>query len=403
MRYFKIEVNGVDHTEQCSALTFTKYAKSIGRWDGRLEGIEGLVGRETVKIYDDDLQVFQGRIGTPNKENTPRGSGMPMGGMEWTARLQDYLTDYAVLDNATLNEALTEVLKNSPFGLDNIDELSETEVEVQMWETTLDFLPFTFNNACIIYETTVEVTDEPAAGTYEFPDSNRRCTFYDKANGFFYIIAYDNTGSLLKYNSTANFSTWKGWTSLGFNKGNNGTFGLAWDEANGLLYLIVDDGANLDFYEYTTDNTGTLTQVDFDDNVDAGDLVCGPIVDNNDDVVFICDDGANYCLWRFTVATNTWTREITWATANNDDPKYIFRSNTDDEDCIVIIFDDDADEIEEWLYDHTGGTFTETRVISSVTTCGFVCGYQDNADNMFIIWEDSHLGRLLSKPLSILS
>jgi hypothetical protein len=391
MRYFKIEINGVDYTEQCSALSFTKYAKSIGRWDGRLEGIHGLVGRETVKIYDDDNQVFQGRIGTPVKENTPSGSGMPVGGMEWTAKLQDYLTDYAVLDDATLTEALTEVLKNSPFGIDTLDELSETEVEVNVWETTLDFLDFTFSNACIVYDTTVEVTDEPATGTYEVPDSNRRHTFYDKADGYFYIVAYDNTASLLKYNSTANFSTWKGWTSLGFNAGNNGTFGIAWDEANGLLYLLADDGANIDFYEYTTDSTGTLTQTDTDANVDAGDLVCGPIVDNNSDVVWICDDGTNYCLWRFEVATNTWTREITWLISNNDDPKYIFRSNTDDEDCIVIMFDDDNNEVEEWLYDHTGGTLTETRVITSVTTCGYVCGYQDNADNMFIIWEDSDL------------
>lgn len=390
MRNFAIHVNDIDYTEQCRALSYSDHVGSIGRFDARIEGVHNIKGFQTVKIYDDGVLDFQGRVESPTKENVPSGSGMPIGGPEWTARLRDYLTNNFSMDNESITNVLTEILTNSPYALGTIDAIDQIETEMKTWDTTLEFLQFDFNDICIVYNTVTELEDELGAGTFELAPSNRRSCFWDHSTGYFFIVVYDNDNSLLKYNSTSDFATWKGWTSLGFDKGDDGDFGLTWDEANGRLFLVVYDGANIDYYRYSSAG-GTLTQQDTDDDVCAGNIVCGPVLDSSGDIWIVVEDSveADYELWEFDYSTSTWAEKADWATADNDIPKYMFRGEAS-EDVIVIMWDDDNNDLDEWLWDQSGTSFAYVRKVSDInnTDCGYVCGFQDEDLNMHLIWED---------------
>lgn len=394
MRRFKIEIGGVDYTEQCKALSWQNHTSSIGRFDAGLVGIHNIKGFETVKIYDDGHQAFQGRIGSPVKENVPSGFGMPIGGQEWTARLQDHLTRHTDISGETLTDALTEMLYNSPYTVGEVDDIEAVEVEQKVWDTVFEFLAFTYSQTSIVYQNSEYLTDEAAVGNFNYCDCNRRMCFYSKSSGYFYIIYYDNTTSRLSYNSTADFVTWKGNTNLDDDVGAGGNYGIWWVESSGELYVIADDGTNLDFYRYS-EAGGTLTEQHHEDNVCAGDLVCGPMLDDSGAVHFICEDGGegDYELWEGT-ADSTWNERVDWATADNDIPKYMFYGGDDDDDIIVVIWDDDNNDLDEWLYDATAGTITYQRKIDDINNsdCGYVTGFQDWMGNMFIVWEDEHAG-----------
>jgi len=394
MRRHRLVINDVDYTEQCTALSWQDYVSSVGRFDAKLVGTHDIIGFQKVKIYDDDKQVFQGRIASPIKENVPGGSGMPIGGQEWTARLKDYLTRHVDLNGESLTDSLTEMLYNSPYSVGTVDDIDAVEVEQQVYDNVLEFLPFTYTKACIAYKNEEYLTKEALIGNFNYCDANRRMCFYSKATGYFYALFYDNDTSLFSYTSTADFVTWKAVTSLGYDKGSGGGYGLWWDEANSKLYVLVSDGTNIDYYRYS-EAGGTLTQEATQDDICEGDLICGPMLDDAEQIHFIVEDTTetDYELWEGT-ADAVWAERVDWAVADNDDPKYMFYGGDDDDDIIVIMWDDDNNDIEEWLYDATAATITFQRKIDDInnTDCGYVTGFQDHNGNMYVVWEDEHAG-----------
>jgi len=254
----KLKIGGV-LIEDVKMLEYTDRVPSIGRWSAELERIYKLTGFATINILRDDMEVFRGRLEEPSDDISPSGIGMSVGGPEWTARLKDYLTPHSSQSNAQLTTALQTILQESPFGLGDVDN-PYSQADPFIWDTALEFLAFEiFSNLCIVSTTTEEITDELDVGDFEVPPPCRRWVFYSHASHYFYFVLYDDANNLLKYNSTNDFETWKGWTSLGFNKGDNGNYGIWWDEANGNLHLLCDDGANIDYYRYT-EAAGTLTQ-----------------------------------------------------------------------------------------------------------------------------------------------
>lgn len=373
------------------SLSASDYTYRLGSWSAELDGFdEEITGLQEVEVYDDRTQILKGRLLQP-KETVGKTVSMSLSGPEWTDILRDDLTGYNQMRTVNLATALPTILENSRVSLGDYDPLTVSQADPTVYDTTLEFLNFTFTETCIVYDTEIEVQDETTAGTFEFPSAAKRGVFHSQASGYFYFVAYDFDASLLKYNSTQDFVAWKGWTSLGADIGAGGNYGIWWDEDNGRLFLLAEDlGGNVDFYRYS-EAGGTLTQQDFDDNVDAGSLVTGPVMDSQGDIFWICDDGVNYVLWEFVYSGSSWNNRASWAKADNDDPRLILR--TDDtanpNDMIVIIMDDDANEWEEWLWDDSLSSFSFVRKIGDIAS-GFgvvVAGYQDSHGNMFLAME----------------
>lgn len=390
MKTVKLYIN--DEEKLFQRLRYTDYVKKIGDFSGQLDNIHDVLGLSTVKIDEDGEIVFQGLVEQPDKEVSRESIKSNLSGPEWTARLMHhYCPQETAVEGEDLTDALSTVLTNSPFTTGDVDDF-ESELDPTLYDTTLEFLGFDYTDTCIVYTTTEELHDELTAGTFEMPPPNRRACFYSKTTGYFYVVAYDNDNNLLKYNSTNDGVTWKGWTSLGFNAGDDGSFGLTWDEDNGRLFLLAYDGANIDYYRYS-EAGGTLTQQDTDNDVCAGELVCGPVLDSSGDVWFICSDAGegDYELWEFDYSISTWAEKSDWAIADNDDPKYMFMGD-DAGDIIVVMWDDDNNDIDEWLWDQSGASFAYVRKIEDIHNddCGYVSGYQDAFKNMFIIWEDEY-------------
>lgn len=377
---------------------YSDYVAQIGDFAAELNGIQVIEGLTTVRIEEDGETVFQGLVETPDKKYSKEGQRTPISGPEWTARLlHHYCPQNTTINGENLSSALTTILTNSPFGLGTVDDFS-IALNPTVFDSALEILPFTFTNSCIVYSTTEELHDELAAGTFEMPSPNRRSSFYSKTSGYFYVIAYDNDNSLLKYNSTNDGETWKGWTSLGFNAGDNGNFGICWDETNGRLFLLADDGANIDYYRYS-EAGGTLTQQDTDANVCAGDLICMALDDEGDLFMIVEDAGeADYELWQFDYSTSTWAEEDDWTIASTDVPKYLFQGANcgyDTGDMIIIGYDTVNDDLEEWYWDESGGAinFSNTDIINDTVMTGdngigYVSGFQDAYGNIFVIVEE---------------
>ncbi len=396
MRKLKLVINDVDYSEQCTALAWQEYTSSIGRFDAKIVGVHNIIGFQKTQIYDDDKQIFQGRVSTPIKENVPGGSGMPIGGQEWTSRLKDYLTRHIDLNGESLTDSLTEMLFNSPYSVGTVDDLEAVEVEQKVWDNIFEFLPFTYTKTSLVYQNLEYLTKEALIGAFTYCDTPRRMCFYSKATGYFYILFYDQDTSLFSYTSTADFVTWKTKTSLGYDKGYGAYYGLWWDEANAKLYVLVNDatGPNrlIDYYRYS-EAGGVLTQQAFQDDICEGNLLCGPMLDGAGQIHFIVEDTTetDYELWEGT-ADAVWAERVDWATGDLDHPKYMFYGGDDNDDIIVIMFDDDNNDLEEWLYDATAGTITFQRKLDDLinSTYGWVTGFQDLNGNMYVVWEDKH-------------
>lgn len=410
MKTTKLYINDEEYAFR--TLRYSDYVAQIGSFNGELDKIHSLNGLSTVRIEEDGETVFQGILEQPDKSFSPSGPEGNISGAEWTARLMHHpCPQDTTIDGLSITNALGTVLTNSPFVVGDVDGW-DSELDPTVYDEALEILPFTFTNTCIVYTTTEEIQDVTDAGTYRLTRPNMRCTFYSKSTGYFYILAYDTANSLLKYNSTNDGASWKGWTSLGFDIGVNGYYSIVWDESNGRLFLLCDDGAgNVDFYQYS-EAGGTLTQTDTDNNVATNaTLEVGPEIDDEGDVWFIAFDsvdvGNEWELWQFDYSSSTWTEEEDWDDANNDDPKFLFRGNEsyDDHDMIIIVYDGDNDDLLEWLWDNSGGAIDTTPspdntavvVIDSADMSGdngigYVSGYQDSYGNMFVIVEELDSG-----------
>ena len=353
-------------------------------FDAVLKNVRNLAGFERIQILRDDIEIFDGRyealrIGFGQSGKHP----MPISGFDWTRRLADFTTPSTdIVDSSTVN-ALNTILSDSDFAVD-VDGEFEYISPLEEWLTWLDFVL----NIDFYYHATVEIDltkDTWISQTvnddtdYTLPNIGLKGAFmYDwNPPSRLYLWACDTSNNIWYFHSTDG----ENWTAVDSGKNSHSNaWSVSWSGSE--VYLFYYDGANTDFSYGTIDaGTGTITWIINTANIFAGEIRFGPVFDNDWDVWVIAEAGSGTA-YESTDLGATWNNRF----GPGADELWGLAQVGSDGDMYGICLDTVNDDIEEWLWDRSAGTFAFTQKIADQSSIDGLDVVQDAALNMYVTW-----------------
>lgn len=364
-----------------------------------LREAEELNGFDSMTIERDDVELFAGRIETPRIQFGSQGKPMPVDGFDWTARLKDFLTTSQSIVNSTTVAALTAILSETDFATSVVGTF-EYITALQDWDATshvmLTTIP-TYTNTCIEYDPSdIEIDNEFADGRTiaDFATPGLHTAFfYDGATERYYCFTREGN-DIFYYHSTDGLA----WTRVDSTvNSNSAAWSVAWHDSK--VYLFVFDGANTDFWRGTiNDGTGAISWTALFNPVGSifgggGTIRFGPVWDDGGHM-WVVEASATGSAWESTDDGATWgvAAAPNFSAPANHTLWAVLPQGTDG-DMYGFVVDVPNDDLEEWFWDRSGGTFT--YVVKIETTSNDIDNLDggSNADyRPQIAWTDSGKG-----------
>jgi len=360
---YTIEIDG--EAEPITSVSMDWDVDGIATFETVLKDTKNLEGFDRFQIARDGAEVFDGRQEKPTIKFSSRGRHpMPVSGFDWTRRLSDFPTTSQSIVSSTTSAALTAILSETDFATSLVGTF-EYITALQDWDTSIEFLMDieSFNKINIEYDLEGdELEDEFANGRTiaDFGAAGGHAAFwYDGTTRRFYIFTRE--GNDIYYYHSTDFAAWTRADSAV----NSSTeyWGIAWHDSK--VYMFINDGANVDFYQGTiNDETGVVTMALIDNNIDAGNFHQGPTWDSQGHMWIVVDNGGTGAAWESTDDGVSWNNRFNGPEGMN---LHAVTPKPTDGDVIGIVCDIPANDLDEYLWDRSAGTFTYVRKIVSTS------------------------------------
>ena len=347
-------------------LDIVESVSEIGDWSAERDEVENLVAFTTITVEREGVEIFGGRVERPGIDFSRAGSEIKPSGFDYTIKLTDYLAPKASIVDTPTAAALATIITNTPFAL-SIESAFSYISDLITFETTLEFLGFTFSNACIEYdleETELDHTIRLNAVSSLGFGGGSSCFYYDGATKRFYVFYIDVTGDDLYYEHSVDGVNWIQ-VDTGLNPRHTGEherWSVAWYNNKVWLFVMDDDLPHTDLWRGTiNDGTGTIAwDGGFNpvNNIFSDNIQAGPVFDDTGHIWVIQDDGlANH-------GYESTDNGATWNLRFSGDPFPVNETILGilpvgvDGDMYVFVMDAPNGDLEEWLWDRSAGTFT---------------------------------------------
>ncbi len=379
---YTLKLGGVEK-ETRDTITVDWSVDNIGAFNASLKEDEYVRGFTRTQILRGGVQIFDGRVEKPSANYGSGGMPADLSGFDWTARLRDFLTTSQSIVDTDTATALDAIMSETDFLID-VEGEYEYITALEEWSTWIDFVI----DVDFYYHATVEIdlTKDTwisqtvnDATDYTLPNMGLKGAFmYDGGTQHrLYLWARDTSNNIWYFHSTDGVT----WTAVDsrFNAQSD-AWSVGWSGSE--VYLFYYDGANTDFSLGIVDNaTGTIGWVLTTNNIFANDIRFGPVFDDNWDVWVIRNSGGGIA-YESTDLGVTWNNRF----GPGADELWGLAQVGSDGDMYGICLDTVDEDIEEWLWDRSAGTFAFTQKIADQSNINGLDVVQDAALNMYVTW-----------------
>ncbi len=325
-------------------LTIDWLTSAMAMWSATVTPPEAIAAFSEVTVDRDGVEIFGGVILEPKIEYGVGGTTRPLKGYDYTIKLLDYLCPYQSLVDVTTANAVAAILTNWPYDI-SVEGTFGYLSDPITFDTSCEFLEFEFQDTCIEFLRTKEISAEPDTDVNVLPDPGfRSCFYYDGATTRIYL--FYGTGGTLRYRWSADCgATWSAEndTTLAIVANN---YSVAWYDSK--VYVFLEDGAgNTDFYRGTiNDGTGAVTLGLITGNIFANWMQSGPWFTPNGNIWVVENTGGNNDAWESVNDGAAWNNRFT-----GTEVLHYMLPKSDGEDMWLVEFDVGNTHLELWDWD----------------------------------------------------
>jgi hypothetical protein len=357
---YSLEVGGVEKEHQ-ESITIKEHVKQIGSFSAVIKDPYLLDGFEQIAIKRDGTDIFNGRIHI-SEPLFGMGRTMPISGFDYTARLKQFNTVQQSIVDTALQATLEAILSETDFVV-SIDGDFTAPSDLQDWDTSLEFLLDIelFSDVALRYDCSVDVevnaefADAKTIQDFGF-GSGHNCLFYAGTTQRFYAFTREG-GDIIMYHWTTDPTT-RTRSNTGYAAGSTvWTVGMHDDK----IYLFYEDGGgNTDFRRGAiNDADGVVTWTEIN-NIFAAPIKGDVAFDDSDHVWIVRDDGGLCDGMESEDDGATWNNRFSPPAGN---VLWGLAPVGSDGDMKGFVVETATDDLDEYLWDRSAGTFTRVREV----------------------------------------
>jgi len=254
MTRYTATINGEPVTLKHALIT--EEVDRYGSWSLETPEREDFQAFATCIIRRDGSEAMRGPVVTPHRLFSRDGSGTTIRGYNHRWNLTRFLTGTGTITEKTVEEALQEMLDNSPSNhgltLGNVDTFYLVkQPNLAEFDTTIEMLKFTYVDAGLEFDVdTFEVDEQQIdpGNTYSFPVPENRTCFVSRG-GRIFVFVVDGSNNV-KYTSSEDGTNWASITDTGYNASNS-RIDVTYDPDEDHVHLMIYTGSSTSLYEGT--------------------------------------------------------------------------------------------------------------------------------------------------------